>query len=114
MSWTGRGADVGSPTGEDDGKQGGREVAVAEAEQTWIARVTPAAGGSVPGLLRLPLGLDVWARHAEFLVVAAPESRLAELERRRLAHVDRLMTQPQYVARQRRREGGPPPVVDEP
>ena len=83
------------------------------AEQTWIARVTPAVGSSVPALLRLPLGLDVWERHAGFLVVAAPESRLAELERRRLAHVDRWATQAQYEARLRQTaqdaEGGTPP-----
>ena len=85
-----------------------------EAEQTWIARVTPAAGGSVPALLRLPLGLDVWERHAGFLVVAAPESRLAELERRRLAHVDRWMTQRQYEARHRPREGGDSPRGEAP
>ncbi len=72
---------------------------MADGEQTWIACLTPTAGGSVAGLLNLPLGLDVWERHAGFLVVAAPESRLAELERRRLAEVDRWATQQQYVAR---------------
>ena len=69
---------------------------MADSEQTWIARLTPTAGGSVAALLNLPLGLDVWERHAGFLVVAAPESRLAELERRRLAEVDRWATQQQY------------------
>ncbi len=72
---------------------------MAESEPTWIARVRPAAGSSVAALLDLPLGLDVWERHADFLVVAAPESRLAELERRRLAVVDRWATQAQYEAR---------------
>jgi hypothetical protein len=62
---------------------------VAAPEQTWVARVTPLPGLGVPDLLGLPLGLDVWERHAAFLVVAAPESRLAELERRRLARVER-------------------------
>ena len=50
-------------------------------EQTWVARVTPAAGQSVATLLRLSLGLDVWERQADALVVAAPESRLAHVER---------------------------------
>ncbi len=72
---------------------------MADSEQTWIARLTPTAGGSVAALLNLPLGLDVWERHPDFLVVAAPESRLAELERRRLAEVDRWATQQQYLAR---------------
>ena len=71
---------------------------MADSEQTWIARVTPPAGSSVAALLNLPLGLDVWERHAGYLVVAAPESRLAELERRRLAEVDRWATQQQYEA----------------
>jgi hypothetical protein len=75
-----------------------KEVGVADSEQTWIACLTPTAGGSVAALLKLPLGLDVWERHAGFLVVAAPESRLAELERRRLAEVDRWATQQQYEA----------------
>jgi hypothetical protein len=71
---------------------------VAEPEQTWIARLTPMPGTSVAALLGMPLGLDVWERHAGFLVVAAPESLLAELERRRLATVDRWATRHQYEA----------------
>jgi hypothetical protein len=38
----------------------------------------------------------VWERHPSFVVVAAPESRLAELERRRLARVERLATTERY------------------
>lgn len=76
---------------------------MAESEQTWVARLTPAAGSSVATLLGLSLGLDVWERHADFLVVAAPESRLAELERRRLAHVNRWATSTQYLAQMRNR-----------
>jgi hypothetical protein len=75
----------------------GQVVGVTE-DETWIARLTPVAGGSVAGLLALPLGLDVWERHPGFLVVAAPESRLAELERRRLATVERVTTTVEYVA----------------
>jgi hypothetical protein len=65
-------------------------------EQTWIARLTPLSGGGVPALLALPLGVDVWERHPGFLVVAAPESRLADLERRRVAGVERLVTTERY------------------
>ena len=65
-------------------------------EQTWIARLTPLSGGGVPALLAMPLGVDVWERHPGFLVVAAPESRLAEVERRRLARVERLVTTERY------------------
>jgi hypothetical protein len=77
-------------------------------EQTWVARVTPAAGCSIATLLGLPLGLDVWERQADALVVAAPESRLAELERRRLAHVERWGTTEQYQARLRSRSADAP------
>jgi hypothetical protein len=76
---------------------------VSGSEQTWVARVTPAAGRSVATLLGLPLGLDVWERQADALVVAAPESRLRELERRRLAHVERWGTPTEYLAGLRRR-----------
>jgi len=40
-------------------------------QERWIARLTPLPNGSVAGLLRMPLGLDVWERHADALVVAA-------------------------------------------
>lgn len=70
-----------------------------ESEPTWVARVTPLPGVSVTSLLGMPLGLDVWERRPGFLVVAAPESRLAELERRLLARVDRWATREQYEER---------------
>ena len=65
-------------------------------ERTWIARLTPLSGGGVPALLAMPLGVDVWERHPGFLVVAATESRLTEIERRRLARVERLVTTERY------------------
>jgi hypothetical protein len=68
-------------------------------EETWIARLTPVAGVSVARLLALPLGLDVWERHPDHLVVAAPEGLLAEIERRRLATVERVTTTAQHLAR---------------
>jgi hypothetical protein len=77
-------------------------------EQTWVARITPAAGHSVATLLGLPLGLDVWERQADALVVAAPESRLLELERRRLAHVERWGTTAEYEAQLRSRSADAP------
>jgi hypothetical protein len=67
--------------------------------ETWIVRLTPTAGNSVDRILTVPLGLDVWERRADCLVVAATESQLAELERRRLAEVERMMTRAQYEAR---------------
>jgi hypothetical protein len=79
---------------------------VTQTEQTWIARLTPLSGGGVPALLALPLGVDVWERHPGFLVVAAPESRLAELERRRLATVERLVTTQRYEEQMADRASG--------
>jgi hypothetical protein len=73
-------------------------VGVVDADEAWVARVTPLAGSSVAALLGMPLGLDVWERHPGSLVVAASESRLAELERRRLATVERWATLTQYAA----------------
>jgi hypothetical protein len=71
--------------------------------------VTPEAGSSVAKLLGMSLGLDVWERHDAFLVVAAPESRLSELEQRRLARVDRWSTAADYVAWMQAR----PPAEDD-
>lgn len=76
-----------------------------EPEQIWIARLTPVAGRDVSELLALPLGLDVWERHPGSLVVAAPESRLVEVERRFLARVERWGSREQYERMQGRSEG---------
>lgn len=69
----------------------------------WVARLTPMPGSSVDALLALPLGLDVWERYADVLVVAASELQLSELERRRLAQVERLYTVAEFQARAQRR-----------
>jgi hypothetical protein len=47
------------------------------------ARVTSASARPLARLLAAPLGLDVWERHRSSVVVAAPESRLADVEHRR-------------------------------
>jgi hypothetical protein len=57
-------------------------------------------GQSLDALLALPLGLDVWERHPQLLVVAATEEQLDEIERRRLARVDRIESVSAYLARQ--------------
>jgi hypothetical protein len=69
----------------------------------WVARLTPAAGFSVDALLEMALGLDVWERRAEFLVVAASDMQLSELERRRLAQVEKLCTIAEFQSRAQRR-----------
>ncbi|HSU10196.1 MAG TPA: hypothetical protein VLK57_13445 [Pseudonocardia sp.] len=68
-------------------------------ERTWVARLTPIADSSVERLLNLPLGLDVWERHPDSLVVAATEGQLAELERRRLADVERWAPREEFASR---------------
>jgi hypothetical protein len=56
----------------------------------WVARLRPTASTTVDGLLHLPIGLDVWERGDDVLVVAAWEGDLADLERRHLARVERI------------------------
>jgi hypothetical protein len=65
----------------------------------WIVRLTPLPGADIERLLQVPLGLDVWERKRdpEMLVVAATEGQISELERRRLASVERLYTVEEFV-----------------
>jgi hypothetical protein len=46
----------------------------------------------------MSLGLDVWQRNPNVLVVRAYEGELKELERRRLASVERLYTEQEYLS----------------
>jgi hypothetical protein len=71
-------------------------------EVRWVVRLTPRDGRTVADLLALPLPLDVWQREADALIVAATEVTLEELERRRLAGVDRLCTTTEYAQRAER------------
>ena len=66
----------------------------------WVARLSPMPGSDVESLLRMPLGLDVWERRRDpdSLVAAASESQLRELERRRLARVERLYSVEEFVS----------------
>jgi hypothetical protein len=70
----------------------------------WVAKLTADSAADIDAVLGLSLGLDVWERHGDSLVVAASEAQLRELERRRLVRVDRLTTQAEFEARAR---GGP-------
>jgi len=58
----------------------------------WLVRLTPVAGRTVDDLLKFPLSLDVWEREADAVVAAASEQTIAEIERRRIAGVERLRT----------------------
>jgi hypothetical protein len=74
---------------------------VTSREGDWIARLRAPAGRSIDELLKSPLALDVWQRESDAVVVAASDETLKELERRRLAVVDRLHTVKEYLARAR-------------
>ena len=78
----------------------------------WVAKLTADSAADIEALLGLSLGLDVWERRGDGLVVAASEAQLLELERRRLVRVDRLATEVEFEARGRGGahsggEGGP-------
>jgi hypothetical protein len=66
----------------------------------WIARLVPTTGTSAEALLQTPLGLDVWEHRQGELVVAATEEQLQEIERRRLAQVERIEPVSDYLTRQ--------------
>ncbi len=66
----------------------------------WVVRLSPMPDSDIEHLLQIPLGLDVWERKRDpdVLVVVANESQLRELERRRLANVERLYTVEEFVS----------------
>jgi hypothetical protein len=78
----------------------------------WIVRLTPLPGGDIESLLQMSLGLDVWERRRDpdVLVVAANESQIGELERRRLANVEWLYTVEEFVSEFGCRPGDQPGV----
>lgn len=65
----------------------------------WIVRLTPPEGRTVRDLLEIPLSLDVWEREPGALIAAVAEPVLREMERRRLAGVERLCTTAEHEAR---------------
>jgi hypothetical protein len=75
------------------------QLKMATGEVRWVVRLTPPTGRTIRDLLEIPLSLDVWHREKDALVVAASEVTLRELERRRLAGVERLCTTKEYEAR---------------
>src|SRR5713101_5525727 len=77
----------------------GRGVRMGASGALWVARLRPPAGRSIDDLLELPLSLDVWQREENALVAVASEHTLRELERRRLAHVERISTREEYHRR---------------
>ncbi|TDD42438.1 hypothetical protein [Saccharopolyspora elongata] len=74
--------------------------------ELWIARVTPPENGEMRELLARARGLDVWERRADMLIVAADELVLAELERRGIGHVERLLPLAEFEERARHRAEG--------
>ena len=73
-------------------------------ERRWVARIKPTLNSSVDELLNMPLGLDIWERNKDTIMAAASEAQLNDLERRNLAHVERLSTTEDFVANAQRHE----------
>lgn len=63
----------------------------------WVARIVTTQPDDVDRLLSLSLGLDVWERHDDDLVVAADAGQLDEVERRLGVTVERLGTVDEYI-----------------
>jgi hypothetical protein len=81
---------------------------MAAGEVRWVVRLTPPKGRTIRDLLEIPLSLDVWHREKDALIAAASELTLRELERRRLAGVERLCTTQEYEARAKERSQDEP------
>jgi hypothetical protein len=95
-SWFRNSGDVGNSNVVPDDSLQILQLPVSQSKTRWIARLKPMAGTGINELLRVSLSLDVWERKGEVLVVAAEEEQLAELERRRLALVERICTIADY------------------
>jgi hypothetical protein len=80
---------------------------MSDKQTRWVARLTPMPHDSVDALLNIPLGLDVWERHADALVVAASDAQLSEIERRHLAQVERLSTMAEFQGRAQQQADSP-------
>jgi len=77
-------------------------------ESFWVARLKPRAGRTLDDLLNMPLSLDVWQREPDAVIALVAEPTLQELERRQLAHVERLSTKEEYHRRAQAAAGQPP------
>jgi hypothetical protein len=69
---------------------------VAEMETRWVVRLRAPAGRRLDDLLRLGLSIDVWQRQDDAFVAVVSDKTLRELERRRLADVERIGTTAEY------------------
>lgn len=76
-----------------------KEVQMASRKTDWIARISVPAGHTLDELLKTSLSLDVWQRETDSVVAVASDETLDELERRRLALVDRMYTVGDYLER---------------
>lgn len=70
-----------------------------EQAERWIARLEPLPGHTIMTLLHQSPGLDVWEREPGGLIVTATEGQLREIERRRLARVERIEPVAAYLTR---------------
>jgi hypothetical protein len=70
---------------------------MAEDEIRWVVRLRPVSGQEIQDLLELPLSIDIWQRNADGLVAVVSSGALQELERRRLANVEKVCTTAEYL-----------------
>jgi|tagenome__1003787_1003787.scaffolds.fasta_scaffold19259386_2 hypothetical protein len=66
--------------------------------EKWLVRLSPVPGGTVDDLLQMPYALDVWQRDETSLVASAPHATLVEIERRKLARVERMGPTEEFAA----------------
>jgi hypothetical protein len=82
---------------------------MAEDEIRWVVRLRPIPGQDIQDLMSLPLSIDVWQRNADGLVAVVSDDTLGELERRRLAKVEKVCTTAEYLEWADKRAGDGPP-----
>lgn len=81
-------------------------------DDKWIVQLAPCVGHTTNDILKTHLALDVWERRGETLIASAPESTLRELERRRLATVERIRLTKDYERWARELGKRPPSKID--
>jgi hypothetical protein len=80
-----------------------------EDEIRWVVRLRPVTGQNIQDLLELPLSIDVWQRSVDGLVAVVSDGTLQELERRRLAKMEKVCTTAEYLEQVEKRAGNGPP-----
>jgi hypothetical protein len=86
-------------------KREAETIVPSDGDVQWIARLAPPPGASRDDLLRLSLGLDIWERHPDYLIVVGAAGQLQEIERRQVGRVEWIEPVAAYLARHQAGEG---------